>query len=258
MLKYFKITRWLLASSALLLLFLYLFNVERKIESPERLRPVLVRALKKTSLDPALIKGNQIKGTVSPILDHNLTIQKEQGDIEFLEVDRDNRKYNFIDPTMIDEVLKTAKKLEKMKSEVIKFPACYIGEYYPFVGKPDRYEVELFISTSFGEHSDKSEELGFDEWPINKNSQFTIFSLGQVLNKASPDYFMSPDSEKESEVGLLVVFENEIYQIFRKSADSLAAKVFKKKNGEWSNLTEFTLKIYEGSGQDCFYAKHLF
>jgi hypothetical protein len=161
--------------------------------------------------------------------------------------------YKFQNPSEINDILKKSIKLEKMNRDVIDMPACYLGEYVPFIGKPDRHQVELFITASFKEHEGDPADLESMAWPLSKHSQFTVFSLGSPILKGKTDVFLSPDKNEENKIGFLVSFDKFLYQIFRESSEKLLVRLFQKDKGNWTVLTEFPLKIYEGSGQDCYY-----
>lgn len=161
--------------------------------------------------------------------------------------------YKFLNPSEINDILKKSIRLEKMNRDVIDMPACYLGEYFPFVGKPDRHEVELFITASFKEHEGDPADLESMAWPLSKHSQFTVFSLGSPILTGKTDVFLSTDKDEKKNIGLLVSFDKFLYQIFKENSEKLLVRLFQKDKGNWTVLNEFPLRIYEGSGQDCYY-----
>ena len=144
----------------------------------------------------------------------------------------------------IPDILKRSEELEEISGLGFFVPGCYIGEFYPYPGKSDRFEVELQYTARGGSFSGKE-----NSWKIYGNSYLVIKKLGEIFRDYGPEKFRKPPPLKKGTYGFLVVDpEQAIYQIVGEKG-KIHITYFEKRDHVWEKLADARLSL--ASGPDC-------
>jgi hypothetical protein len=183
------------------------------------------------------IKGTDIGSRVTN--DENVSIETiENSDRKATDK---RKKFLMLGEEQVDLVLAEAKKLETLDKEVLFPPGCYRGEYFPYTGRPDRFEAELFISVQG--------RLSFDapKWKVSEMTKFTVRHLNNERFSVGVESFKIQKEKKEDEnLGFFILVENNfLYQIFRNEV-ALEVHYFEKEHEGWVKRTEFNMSFFSG------------
>jgi hypothetical protein len=142
-----------------------------------------------------------------------------------------------LEANQVNKFLKESKKLTNIKKEILFPPGCYYGEFYPYIGKPDRYEAELFIS------GDKGFDPNSETWEVSKFTHFTVLKMGSPFLTSTIKSFKEPGKDSK-DVGVFILFNNTLFQVFKKeSTENLTVRFFEKNEGNWTIRTDFRMKF---------------
>ncbi|MFL5786011.1 MAG: hypothetical protein ACJ76H_15435 [Bacteriovoracaceae bacterium] len=153
----------------------------------------------------------------------------------------------------ISEILKKSEKSFEVTPGAGYFtPGCFTGEYYPYVGKPDRMEVELFwpaSGESAGGPQDPDGPHTERPWKSYSDSYLVIKKVGEIVRDLGPENFRKPEKTKDGTYGYLIVDSDKaIYQIAAEK-EKLRLTYYEKTGEDWKLLT--TALLTRSNGPAC-------